>query len=205
MLDGTYTGLTASIASWLKRSDLTAAIPDFVALCEARIARDLKLRRQWTGASIVFASNVQSMPLPADWLRFERVQVQNGRVLDLKTPRMLVERDATYTVVSGPSYPDAYGIEGSNIVLPPTSGGVTLDVAYRARIPSVIGSSGVQGLLQEHPGIYLWGSLAEAAPFLIEDERIAVWEGKYAADVQSAQSADTAAEYSGSTLRVRAR
>ncbi len=45
-LDGTYTGLQASIAGYLHRADLTSNIPDFVALAEARIARDLRLRNQ---------------------------------------------------------------------------------------------------------------------------------------------------------------
>jgi len=31
----TYTELKASIADWLNRSDLTAAIPDFISLAEA--------------------------------------------------------------------------------------------------------------------------------------------------------------------------
>src|SRR5690242_6138617 len=38
-LDGTYTGLKASIADFLNRSDLTAAIPDFITLAEAQMTR----------------------------------------------------------------------------------------------------------------------------------------------------------------------
>lgn len=40
-LDGSYDGLRASIADFLNRGDLTAAIPDFVTLAEGQIARYL--------------------------------------------------------------------------------------------------------------------------------------------------------------------
>ena len=38
-LDGTYAGLQASIADFLNRTDLAAAIPDFIVLAEAQMAR----------------------------------------------------------------------------------------------------------------------------------------------------------------------
>ena len=38
----TYTGLKASIADFLNRDDLTSVIPDFVALAEAQINRDIR-------------------------------------------------------------------------------------------------------------------------------------------------------------------
>jgi hypothetical protein len=40
-LDGTYAGLQASVADWLNRADLTAVVPDFIAMAEAQISRRL--------------------------------------------------------------------------------------------------------------------------------------------------------------------
>ncbi len=37
-----YTGLKTSIADFLNRDDLTSVIPDFVALAEAQINRDVR-------------------------------------------------------------------------------------------------------------------------------------------------------------------
>ena len=34
-------------------------------------------------------------------------------------------------------------------------------------------------VLTRAPGLYLYGALAASAPFLQDDERIAVWEGEY--------------------------
>jgi len=42
-LDG-YANFKTAIAEWADRTDLTARIPDFIALAEIRIGRDLRLR-----------------------------------------------------------------------------------------------------------------------------------------------------------------
>ena len=39
-----YAGLKAAVADWLGRDDLTGRIPDFIALAERRMARELRLR-----------------------------------------------------------------------------------------------------------------------------------------------------------------
>ena len=39
-----YADLQASVANWLHRADLTAVIPDFVAIAEARMSADLDAR-----------------------------------------------------------------------------------------------------------------------------------------------------------------
>ena len=41
-----YTDLTAGVANWLSRSDLTALIPDFITLFEAEANRRLRVRQQ---------------------------------------------------------------------------------------------------------------------------------------------------------------
>ena len=46
MAIATYTDLQTSIANFLARSDLTAQIPDFIALAEASMSRELETRSQ---------------------------------------------------------------------------------------------------------------------------------------------------------------
>ena len=48
----TYTELKASIADWLNRSDLTAAIADFISLAEAQIERTLRTRQMLTRTTL---------------------------------------------------------------------------------------------------------------------------------------------------------
>jgi len=46
MTIATYDQLAASVASWIKRSDLTDSIPEFIRFGELRIYRDLRIRAE---------------------------------------------------------------------------------------------------------------------------------------------------------------
>ena len=52
-LDGTYAGLKASIAAWLDDDSLTAVIPDFITLAEARFNDRLRLSAMETQLTVV--------------------------------------------------------------------------------------------------------------------------------------------------------
>ena len=56
---GTYTELKDAIADWLDRSDLTARIPDFIALAEARINRERRIRPMEVRSTIVTTADQQ--------------------------------------------------------------------------------------------------------------------------------------------------
>ena len=53
-----YTDLQASIASWMVRTDLAAVIPDFVAIAEARINADVRLRQGISSGSLSTAEAI---------------------------------------------------------------------------------------------------------------------------------------------------
>lgn len=199
-----YTDVQAAVAAWLHRDDLTASVPDFIALAESRIARDLRLRRQITSTDLVVTAGTPTVALPADWL-------------ELRALRLLVP-DTALGYLSGVQFvahylstdtgaPQHYTIEGGNLRLGPTpDASGTLAATYFARLPALSDSTSTTWLLTEHPGLYLFGALAEAAPFLGQaDNRVALWDTKYRSAVHEAQRADQAAASSGSTLRVRAR
>jgi len=50
----------------------------------------------------------------------------------------------------------------------------------------------------------LFGALVEAEPFLQNDERLAVWQSRYAEIIQEVQAQDDAEALSGSPLAVTA-
>ncbi len=41
----TYAELQTAVGNWLNRADLTARIPEFIELFEARVKRDLRVRQ----------------------------------------------------------------------------------------------------------------------------------------------------------------
>jgi hypothetical protein len=202
-LDGTYTGLKASVADWLKRTDLTASIPDLIVLADARIARDLRLRAQITFATLTTSSSVDYVALPADFLEIENIGLTTGgvqRPLTYESPEQL---NARFPYGGGNGIPLAYSILGDRIYFgyAPDSA-YTVGFTYYARF-SPLSVTATNWLLTSHPSIYLFATLAEAAPFMLDDARVGMWEGKYQADMQALTAADDESLRSGSVLRVR--
>jgi len=202
-LNGTYTGLLASVAQWLDRTDLGAVIPDLVTLCEARIARDLRLRNQIATVTSNTTASVQTLALPTGWLEFENLTLTGtpSRQLTYETPEQLDQR---FPGGSSTAKPAAYTIIGANLVFGPTpDSAYPVEMVYYKRFDA-LDSAGTNWLVSNFPSIYLNGCLAEAAAFLDQDDaRIARWEAKYRADVKSLQDTDDEAVRSGSVLRVR--
>lgn len=202
-LDGTYTGLQASIAGYLHRTDLSANIPDFVALAEARIARDLRLRSQISFSSLTTTGGVNYVSLPSDFLDIENITLVSDieRSLTYETPEQI---DVRFPLGSSQAKPAVYTLIGSRVYFGPCPDTTyTISFTYYQRF-SPLATTPTNWLLANHPSIYLFASLAEAAPFLIDDARIPMWEAKYKADMDALQTADDQSIRSGSALRVRA-
>ena len=70
-----YTDLKAAVASWMNRTDLTSAIPDFIALAEGRIARDMRLRSQVTETTLSTVAGTQTVALPDGIVEIENISV----------------------------------------------------------------------------------------------------------------------------------
>jgi hypothetical protein len=68
-------------------------------------------------------------------------------------------------------------LNGAFQVLPVPTGDVSYDIRYYARIPALSVSNTSNWLLLKSPDLYLYSALAASAPFLKDDERIAVWAG----------------------------
>jgi hypothetical protein len=203
MAIATYSDLQTSVANWLKRSDLTSIIPDFITLAEARIARDLRLRRQVTNTALSTVAGTQTVTLPSDFLEMENITLTNTTppaALSVVTPEIM---DRKFPSGYANGQPVVYTIVGDAIQLGPTPDAVyTVSLDYYQRF-AALSTTPINWLLTNHPGVYLFGALAEGAPYLMEDERTPLWDTKYRAEVAALQQADDAALRSGSAMRVR--
>lgn len=197
-----YSDLQSSVASWLHRSDLTSVIPDLVTLAEARIARDLRLSNQLATATLTCVSGTNTVAVPNGFLEFENLTLNTDptRALAFVSYEYLTTKyDEGYVGI-----PVHYTIAGTSLVLGPTpDAAYTITASYYKRLDP-LASVSTNWLLTNHPGVYLFGTLAEAAPFMQNDERTGLWESKYAQEVARLQDADQRAQYSGSALRVKA-
>lgn len=159
----TYADLLASVANLLHRTDLTASLPDFVALAEARFNRELRTRYQESSVTGTAATTVS---LPADFLEVRSLSIVQSWGDKILRPVTLTEaREAGYT-----DTPAMYALTGTSVVIAPTpSTTMTYRLDYYSKIPA-LSTAGVNWLLTNYPDIYLYGALFEAAVFLRDVE-----------------------------------
>lgn len=161
-----YSDLVAKVAKWLDRDDLTPQIPDFLALLEARINRLLRTVNQEKRATWAVASSI--FPLPDDFRQMRSLGVLGtpNRPLDQISPV-----DTAGKFPGGP--PSAYWVEGRTlIIVPGISDPISLTALYYTRLPALTADAPTNWLLDEHPDIYLWGTLQQAATYIRDPDAI---------------------------------
>ena len=201
----TYSDLKAAVASWLNRSDLTSVIPDFITLAESRIARDLRIRRQVTTATLSTVANDQAVTLPADFLEMENITLSSTSPpasLAVVTPEIL---DRKYPPGYQTGQPEVYTIVGDELRLGRTPDAVyTISMDYYARFAALSDANPTNWLFANFPMVYLAGALTEGASFMQDQEKVALWGARYQGEVNQLQDIDDAALRTGSQMRVRA-
>lgn len=193
----TYTGLKSAIADFLNRDDLTSAIPTFVSLAEASIARDM---RHWLQEKKVRTSLDEAFEfLPDDWLSTISLRHADGTEIQQVG---LTEMASLHSVVRS-GKPMYYRVEAGRIeVYPAPDSSFDVDLVYFARIPALSDAAPTNWLLTNHPDILLYGSLLHSAPYLGDDARTTVWASLYASALKSVQDDSSQARHSG-PLRMR--
>lgn len=187
-----YSDLQTSAASWLHRGDLTALIPDFITLAEAKLNRRLRLRAQESTATGTVSASVA---LPADFAEVISLTVTTGSV----TYPVLYK---TVSEITGDSAaPFYYTIVGDNIVFDPSSSSYTYELTYYAKFAAL--SSGVNWLITNAPDVYLYATLMESAPYLKNDTRVQVWSGLLENALKDLEKQNINAKF-GNSLCVRA-
>lgn len=200
----TFGGLKTAVAAWIKHSGLTSVMPELLALTEARIARDLRIRKQVTNAALSTVAGTQTVTLPGDFLEIENIGISSSsppRQLHVVTPELMDER---YPAAFFTGVPVVYALLGDVIQLGPTPDAVyTVSLDYYQRFTGLSDDTDTNWLLTNYPGVYLFGMLTEAAVYTLDDERTKLFEARYQAEVQSLQTKDDESLRSGSAMRVR--
>jgi hypothetical protein len=198
----TLTELTGAVADWLDRSDLDVRIPDFIALAEAWLNRTLRV--QDMSVYVSGQSDQGRVALPLDFLEAQRVSVDGAEL------RFVALTDVPgfrkYAQQNGITNVGGYTIQGYALELVPApSAVVTVDIVYYQRIPSLMtAAGGTNWLLKNHPDVYLYGTLAQSAPFLKDPERLQQWSQLLGAAVASLSQASAHVAHSGSKLGTQA-
>ena len=193
------------MADFLNRDDLTAVIPAFISLAEAQINRDVRHWKMEARSSGQQSVGDEYMQYPADWLETIRLHLTGTgtSVVNLiSRDAMADKRQGDEDTLGTPMY---YTHADGQFQLYPTPNATTdFELLYYQKIPSLI-SNADNWLLLDSPDVYLYGALIHSAPYLAEDERVAIWAQMYSAAVARLNEASESARYSGSGLKLKIR
>jgi len=201
----TYTALKASIADFLNRDDLTAVIPDFITLAEAQINRDVRHWKMEARSSGQQSSGDEYMQIPADWVETIRLHLTGTgtTVVNLVSRDSMADKRSAQEDTTGTPIMYTHA-DGQFQLYPTPSTDTDFELLYFQKIPS-LSSNSDNWLLLEAPDVYLYGALLHSAPYLAEDQRVAVWAQMYSASVQRLNEVSEDARFSGSGLKLKVR
>lgn len=199
-----YSELQASVASFLARSDLTAQIPDFISLAEARMAREMESRTQEKRATATLTSGDAFVSLPTDLrsIRLVKLNTNPTEVLEYYTP---VRANEIYSN-NASGRPKGYTIIGGEIKFAPApDSDYTAEIVYSEGVPDLSDSNTTNIILTRHPDAYLYGALASASVFLMDDEKTAVYEQLFTRALEEIKREEQRGKHAGSGLFMKSR
>jgi hypothetical protein len=201
MAISTYSELQTAVANWLDRDDLSARIPEFISLAEARFNRLLRLRSMESKQTASTVGGQRNYNLPASYIQMRNFQLNTSPITTLSyvTPEIY---DRLWGGSTG-GIPKFYTIVADEISLGPIPGSViTMEMLFYKRFDNLSASTTTNWLLTYAPDIYLYASMLEAEPFIMNDERVPLWATALERAITDMQEQDNKDRHSGSALRV---
>ena len=197
----TYNDLLSQTANWLHRGDLTANIPDFITLAESKINKALRVRQMETTMATVIASGV--IPVPANYIEMKDAYISSGSPyipLTRKSAEFIYDRYPYRVADKQPAY---IAREGKNFIFGPfPDSNYTVTVVYYNRLQALAGA--LNTVYTNYPGLWLFGALAESAPFIKDDKRVELWQAKFKELLEAVQDESNDEYFSGDVPQITA-
>lgn len=172
----TYAELQTEVTDWLHRSDLAAKVPVFIQNAENVINRRLHIVPVEEETNLVAQIGSRFVALPADF----------GSPVSLQSPTIEPRHEFTPIMVEqmriddlSQGLPVYWAIDGANIAFEKNA-----DAAYPLRLRYwktvyLSNTSPTNEIYARAPDLYLYGALAQAAPYIVDDARLPMWEATF--------------------------
>jgi hypothetical protein len=170
----TYAELQGAAANWLVRGDLTARIPEFIALAEARLNRVLRARLAESEVALTATIGSRAAPLPAGFAEPVALSIvkSDGRCVLRFVERSLLGASSLR------GEPACWTVDGSAIVFERPCD-LAYSLAFRMLTKFALSDAApANALLTDYPDAYLFATLCEAAPLLRDAELSAAYEAR---------------------------
>lgn len=165
-----YDTLIARVAKLLNRKDLNDEIPVFISLFEAQANRRIKHYKMQAVQRFTLDGSPRS--LPCDFKGVESFKVGKHKIV-YATPDFFDDViDGSFRSHGAPRY---YTIVGGQILFSPSAGEYEAVMRYWTGICSLSSRNKTNWLLSENPDVYVYGAALQAAPYLLDDARIGMW------------------------------
>jgi hypothetical protein len=196
-----YSDLKTEIANYLGRDDLTSQIPTFIRLAEERVARDLRTRHMLKVSQATMTADDNTVALPSDFIAMKDMHIDGNpiRTLQFQNSSNFFRNSRA----SDKGVPVMYTLLASEFQFAPIpDSNYTLKLIYYYK-PDYLSDSNVSNLfLANCPDLLLYGALAEAEPYLMNDERVNTWASLYDRGLASLRASDDDAEYPSSPMSI---
>jgi len=196
-----YTTFVATVANYLARDDLSTAIPDFVELAQERLSRDLRVQEMLKVSTASTTAGDPTISFPIDFLELREIHIDGTPVytLDYQTPDKFFRNEKTH--LSG--VPVYFTMLGNEFQFAPVPDGTqTVQILYYSKPDFISASNASNAYLAYFPDALLYATLAEAEPYLMNDERVQVWANLYDRAIENIRKNDKGATFSSARLSV---
>lgn len=200
----TYTELVSTVTSYLARSDLSSIIPTFVQLAQERMTRDLRTREMLKLSTTTATVNDATIELPTDFLEMRELHFQGTPpiTLEYQSPDKFFRNDMT-TTSGSPYYYTIIGYEFQFAPMPDSA--KTLQLLYYAKPTFISTTTASNVYLANYSDALLYATLAEAEPYLYNDQRIQIWASMYDRAITNIQHSDIDKKFPNTSLNVTPR
>lgn len=187
-----YAELQQTIEDYLENDDVSGNVVDFIRLAEARMDREISIQAMHK----VFTDEISAseVALPSDYIEVVSWRL-TGTAIDATGIRLTPDKFFGMIGQSTGGVPRYYTIVGTNAHWAPDpgtpdAGQHPYSLEYLAQIPALSDTNTTNWMLTRYPDVYLYASMLEAQPFLIDDARIEVWAGLYKQAITSLAGVD---------------
>jgi len=201
MAISTYSELTTAVANWLDRDDLTLRIPEFVTLAEAKFNRTLRLRSMEAKYTADTVAGQRNLALPTGYIQMRNFQVNTSPLTTLSyvTPEIYDRLWGGSTL----GIPKFYTILANEVSFGPIPASVVeVEMLFYKNFTNLSSTVATNWLITNAPDAYLYGAMVQAEPFIMNDERVAIWGAFLNKAIQELQEQDNKDRHSGSALRI---
>jgi len=197
-----YTSLISQVINWIENDLVTTAIAqDLIQLGESRIYKEVRTSGMEATLSVTIAGGVAA--LPADFIELKSVRIAGSpdKPLGIIGDEQMYRE---YPTRSSSNKPDFAAVEASNLIFGPyPDSAYTVKGIYYKRLIALSASNTTNYFTGDGADALFFASLAEAEPFLKNDQRLVIWEAKYRDATNRINKEEKRRRFRGGPLRMR--